>query len=298
MPFTLPGGIGYAKLYMNTPSAGAARSFSLNEFEGPLDLLLFLIKKNEVNIYDIPIAQITEQYMGYLCYAEELDLEEATEFYALAATLLYIKSRMLLPAELGLEDEDEDPREELVEKLIEYQKIKKLSELMEEKEREAEWVIERKKLQRTLPFMEEELWEKVEVWDLLKTFSRLVMTKLPGERIIDLYEEVSVNEKLTLLMEFLDEKGECGFNDLVVRKGSIMDIVCAFLAILEAVKLRMALIFQHRMFGDILIRRRPQEAAPARGASPPKETEPPTPDPEETQEGQVREREEAARGEL
>jgi segregation and condensation protein A len=244
---------------MNTFNAGPVRSFTLGEFEGPLDLLLFLIKKNEVNIYDIPIAQITEQYLGCLSYAAELDLEDMTEFYALAAALLYIKSRMLLPVELDPGDDEEDPRLELVEKLIEYQKIKKLSELMEEKEREAEWVIERKKLQRALPFVDEGLWERVEVWDLLRSFSSL-MVNLPGERIIDLYEEVSVNEKIALLTELLEGRGECSFTDLVVRNGSVMDIVCAFLAVLEAVKLRMVQIFQNRMFGDILIRPREPEA--------------------------------------
>jgi segregation and condensation protein A len=124
---------------------------------------------------------------------------------------------------------------------------------MEEKEREAEWIVERKKLQRPLPFEDEELWEKVDIWDLLKTFSAL-MANLPGERIIDLYEEVSVNEKISLLTELLEDHGECSFTDLVVRNGSVMDIVCAFLAVLEAVKIRMILIFQNRMFGDILIR--------------------------------------------
>jgi segregation and condensation protein A len=229
------------------------RNFKLNEFEGPLELLLFLIQKNEVNIYDIPIAQITEQYLEYLGYAEDLDLEEAIEFHAMAATLLYIKSRTLLPVEMEFEDEAQDPRQELVERLIEYQKFRKLSELMEEKEREAEWIVERKKLQRLLPFNDEELWEKVDIWDLLKTFSGL-MANLPGERIIDLYEEVSVNEKITLLTELLENHGECSFTDLVARNGSVMDKVCAFLAILEAVKIRMILIFQNRMFGDILIR--------------------------------------------
>jgi segregation and condensation protein A len=238
---------------MDTIHNGAAYNFRLNEFEGPLDLLLFLIKKNEINVYDIPVAQITEQYLQYLGAAPELDLEDVTEFHAMAATLLYIKSRMLLPAEISPDEEIEDPRQELVAKLIEYQKFKKLSELMEEKEREAEWVIERKKLQRPLPFAEDELWERVDIWDLLKTFSSL-MSHLSGERIIDLYEEVSVNEKITLLNEILENRGECNFTDLVVRKGSVMDIVCAFLAVLEAVKIRMVLIFQNRMFGDILIR--------------------------------------------
>jgi segregation and condensation protein A len=245
---------------MEAIQASVGRSFRVKEFEGPLDILLFLIKKNEVNIYDIPIAQITEQYLGYLSYATELDLEDLTEFHALAATLLYIKSRMLLPVEVDIEDDIEDPRQGLVDKLIEYQKFKKLSELMEEKEKEAEWVIERKKLQRPLPFTDEELWDKVDVWDLLKTFSNL-MDNLVDERIIDLYEEVTINEKMTLMTEMLENRGECYFTDLVVRNGSIMDIICAFLAVLEAVKFRTILIFQNRMFGDIVIRSRPASVA-------------------------------------
>lgn len=230
-----------------------SRSFKLKDFEGPLDLLLFLIKKNEINIYDIPVAQITEQYLAYVSGATALDLDDVTEFQAMAANLLYIKSRMLLPVELNLTDEREDPRQELVEKLIEYQKFKKLSELMEEKEREVEWVVDRKKVQRDLPFAIGELWSKADVWDLFKTFSSL-MTNISSERIIDLYEEVSINEKQTLIVELLESRGECRFSDLVVRKGSLMDIICAFLAILESVKIRMILITQDQMFGDITIR--------------------------------------------
>ncbi|MDR2184268.1 MAG: segregation/condensation protein A [Treponema sp.] len=244
---------------MDSTSSNAAYSFRLKEFEGPLDLLLFLIKKNEVNMYDIPVAQITEQYLEYISYVSAVDLEELTEFHSMAATLLYIKSRMLLPVEFAGDDDIEDPRIELVDKLIEYQRFKKLTELMEEKEREAEWVIERKKLQRPLPFVEDTLWEQADVWDLLKTFSGL-MANISGEQIIDLYEEVSINEKLTLMTELLETRGECSFTDLMVRNGSVMDIVCAFLALLEAVKMRMVTIFQNRMFGDILIRPRENAA--------------------------------------
>ena len=233
--------------------AGGGRSFKLSEFEGPLDLLLFMIRKNEINIYDIPIAQITEQYLEYLRSADSLDLEDLTEFHVMAATLLYIKSRTLLPVELDEDDDMTDPRQELVERLIEYQKYKKLSQLMEGKEKEAQWVIQRRGLQHTLPFSEDDLWEKVEIWDLMKTFSAL-MRNLPGESIIDLYEEVTVNEKLTLLSELLENRGECSFADLIIRSHSPMDIVCAFLALLEAVKIRMIMIFQNRMFGDILIK--------------------------------------------
>jgi len=262
----------------NPPAADAAqteaqsaalpgfRSFRLNEFEGPLDLLLFLIKKNEVNIYDIPIAQITEQYLDYIATVPSLNLDEVSEFHAMAATLLLIKSRMLLPIEISEENEDEDPRQELVERLIEYQRFKKLSNLMEEKEREAEWVIERKRLQRSLPFDDDGLWEKVDVWDLLKIFSSFT-SGLSKERIIDLYEEVTVNEKIALLYELLESRGECLLTDLIIRSGSILDFVCAFLAILEAVKQRMVVILQNRMFGDIIIKARGEAVNDGTGTS-------------------------------
>lgn len=228
--------------------------FKLGRFEGPLDLLLFLIKKNEINIYDIPIAEITEQYLEYLDYAVSTDLDNLTDFYALAADLLHIKSRLLLPVEVSFDDEEiEDPRQELVDKLIEYQKYKKLSELMEQKEEEAEWSIERKKIQRILPFEEEELWEKVDTWDLLKVFSNLV-SSFSAEKILDMHEDITINEKITLMNEFFENKGECFFTDLIVRKGNLLDVVCAFMAILEAVKFKTASIFQNRMFGDIKIK--------------------------------------------
>jgi segregation and condensation protein A len=237
----------------DTPE-GQGRLFRLKEFEGPLDLLLFLIKKNEVSVYDIPIASITEQYLAYLDQDETTDLDDLTEFYAMAATLLYIKSRMLLPVDVDLGDELEDPRRELIEKLIEYQKFKRLSELMERKEMEVEWTVERRKMQRPLPFAEEkQLWDEIDVWDLLRSFSSLV-TNLSSERIIDLYEEVTINEKTALILELLDAKGSFAFTDLVTRPRSTMDIVCAFLAILEAVKYRLVSIYQHRLFGDIEIR--------------------------------------------
>lgn len=230
------------------------RSFHLADFEGPLDLLLFLIKKNEVNIYDIPIASITEQFLASIAEAEGVDLDSLTEFYTLAATLLYIKSRMLLPVEFDLSDEIDDPRRDLVERLIEYQKFKKLSELMEQKELEVEWSIERKKMQRALPFADDELWDKIDVWDLLTSFSGL-MGGMSSERVIDMYEEVSINEKTALIHELLETRSSFAFLDLITRPGSTLDIICAFLALLEAVKYRVISIHQHRLFGDIQIRR-------------------------------------------
>ena len=229
------------------------RSFRLDDFEGPLDLLLYLIRKNEINIYDIPIASITEQFIYYLRNAENIDLDNITEFHVEATQLLVIKSRTLLPIEIDDDGEINDPRQGLVDRLIEYQKYKKLAELMEEKEKDAEWALERRKLQHNLPFGDEELWEKTDIWSLMKAFS-LLLRKLPGERIFDMYEEATVNEKITLLSELLENKGQCSLSDLIIHSGSIMDVVCAFLAILEAVKMRMICIFQNRMFGDIVIR--------------------------------------------
>jgi len=212
-----------------------------------------------VNIYDIPIAAITEQYLAYLRLATRADLDTMTEFYLMASTLLYIKSRMLLPIELDLDDEIEDPRTVLVEKLIEYQKFRKLSDLMAEREGEVEWIIERTQSQRILPFTDEGMWDQVSVWDLLQTFSSLLST-LSSERIIDLYEEVSVNEKITLVAELLEEKGEFLFSDLV-RTRTVLEIVCAFFAVLELVKAKQIVVFQNRLFGDIRIRGRVQEPA-------------------------------------
>ncbi len=243
---------------METAGETAAQ-FRLGSFEGPLDLLLFLIKKSEVNIYDIPISQITEQYLSYIEYAVAINLDNLTEFYLMASTLLYIKSRMLLPVEIDFNDEIEDPRQELVDRLIEYQKIKKFSELMARKEEEAEWSIERRKKQRILPFPEDEgLWEKIDVWDLLKTFTSII-SSFSSERIIDLYEEVSINEKISLIQELIETKGEFLFTDLITKKNSTMEIICSFLAILESVKLKRIVIFQNRLFGDIRIRGRDGE---------------------------------------
>jgi segregation and condensation protein A len=246
---------------MADTSASEKHHFHLGDFDGPLDLLLFLIKKSEINIYDIPIAAITEQYLGFLGFATRVDLDTMTEFYLMASTLLYIKSKMLLPVELSMEDEIEDPRRELVEKLIEYQKFKKLSDLMAEKEGEVEWIVERTQSQRILPFVDDGIWDQVSVWDLLQTFSSLI-SSLSSERIIDLYEEVSVNEKITLITELLESRQEFLFTD-IVRRRSILEVVCAFFAVLEMVKGRRILVYQNRLFGDIRIRARPE--APAAG---------------------------------
>jgi segregation and condensation protein A len=237
------------------------RTFHLKDFEGPLDLLLFLIRKNDMNIYDIHIASITEQYLQCLRDEAAVSLDDLSEFYNLAATLLYLKSRMLLPDTTEDEDDLDDPRASLIDKLIEYQRYKRLSELMEEREMEVEWTVERTQMQRTLPFQDKEdavIWTDIDIWDLLRTFSTLVKN-FDSERIIDLYEEVSINEKIALVYELLDKNEHFSFLELITRPRSALDLACAFLAVLEAVKDKQIRIRQHRLFGDIQIFRYSEE---------------------------------------
>ena len=232
-----------------------SHKFKLGEFEGPLDLLLFLIRKSEINIYDIPISEIVEQYLAFLEYATKKNLDNLSEFYTMAATLLYIKSRMLLPVEVDIDEEFEDPRAELVERLIEYQKFKKLSEIMSDKEKESEWIIERTSNQRNLPFVnDDELWEEIDIWDLLQTFSSII-SNLSNEQILDIYEEVTLNEKITLMTEMLEKNQEILFTELIKNNTSVMEFVCSFLAILDSVKNKIISVYQNRMFGDIRIRK-------------------------------------------
>ncbi len=224
-------------------------------FEGPLDLLLFLIRKNEINIYDIPIGEITEQYLAHMGYAVRVDLDNITDFYVMAATLLYMKSRMLLPVQDSDDEDFEDPRKELVERLIEYQRFRKLTELMEERQEEARLDILRPLKQRNLPFPDtEDAWQDLDAWALFEHFAA-VMANLGAERLIELYEEVSINEKVALIEEYLEERDEFDFGELIKRQDSILELVCAFLALLEMTNTRRVSIRQNRLFGDIRIRR-------------------------------------------
>ncbi len=242
------------------------RKFTAGQFEGPLDLLWSLIRENKINIYDIPIAEITDQFLDYLDYAVEINLQDLSEFYSWAAKLVYIKSKMLLPVEVNYDDEEsiEDPRDELVQQLIEYQRFKKLSNLMEEQEEASEWSFDRKKIERFLPFENDESqWEKVDTWALLQDMQKMFvnLTNVNNEeKILNTKDEVSPGEKIALMKDLLEKKGECMFTDLITRKGNKLDVICAFMAILEAVKIKLAEIYQNKMFGDIKICRKKQAA--------------------------------------
>lgn len=236
------------------------RRFSAGAFDGPLDLLWKLIRDNEVDVHDIPICSITEQFLEYLDCASSVDLGDLSDFYRMASKLVHIKSQILLPVPPVLENEFEfeDPRADLVESLIEYQRFKQLSSLIEEHEDESEWKFERRRIRRRVPDPEtdEDVWRKIDTNALLEQMRKIyrgLMSSISISKILDMNEEISVNEKLTLMEEIFERRGECLFSELVVRKENLLDLVCAFMAVLEAVKFKMATIYQNRAFGEIKI---------------------------------------------
>ena len=241
---------------------GARVSFRLDDFEGPLDLLLQLIQRAEVNIYDIPIAAITDQYLHYLAAAAAdggepapRRLEELTRFQVMAATLLHVKSRMLLPLPDASEEPYEDPRRELVERLLEYQRFKRLCEALAERQRQAHWIITRSEA-RLLPdsMVNREPDEaRLSPDDLLAAFKEIAAA-LGGERLTSLYEEFTVKEKIALVHERLALSAAFSFLDLV-RGGTAGEIICAFWAILELAKTQAVAVIQRRPFAAITVRR-------------------------------------------
>lgn len=238
-----------------------AISIKLDIFEGPLDLLLHLIKKAEVDIYDIPISDITEQYIAYLKQMEELDLELASEFLVMAATLLEIKSRMLLPRKKS-EDEiaaDEDPRKELVEKLVEYKKYKEFAETLKVIEGGNKVFFKEPEIIDDLEENEEVFFKNITLENLMTAFKKVVdnyesrfnkRAEIPEN--ID-YDEYRIEDKIEFIKETVREKRSVYFSSIFENANSKMEIVVTFLALLELIKLRMILAVQYENFGDILL---------------------------------------------
>lgn len=226
----------------------------LEIFEGPLDLLLHLIKKNEVNVADIPIATITEQYLSTLELMQSLNLDVAGEFLVMAATLIHIKSRMLLPpGEEDNEDEEEgnDPREELIRQLLEYQRYKEAAEDLERRE-----ILRRDVFARSPEAPEESetvAFEEVSLFDLLSALRR-VLERLPKEAVHEVtLERISVRDRMKLLLDQLHQKGRVVFQSLFENATSRLEVVVTFLAMLELVRLRAIRVGQEERAGPIVI---------------------------------------------
>lgn len=226
----------------------------LQKFEGPLDLLLYLIRKAKIDIYDIPICEITEQYLNYLGLMKKFDIEVASEFILMTATLIYIKSKMLLPTEAEMDEEfTEDPRKELVEQLLEYQKFRMTALKLEEKEIFQEDLFFRKPAQMMIDFKDEENWVEVTVFDLINAFSRIVEFADYSQFIQLIPEEITVNMKIEEIMKRIEINYKFYFTDLFLPSPPKYEIVVTFLAILELVKSKIIKIQQHQLFGDIRI---------------------------------------------
>lgn len=225
----------------------------LDIFEGPLDLLLHLIKKNEVNITDIPIATITEQYLAALELMESLSLDVAGEFLVMAATLIHIKSRMLLPAGDDEPDEDQgiDPRDELVRRLLEYQRYKEAAGELEQRE-----MLTRDVFIRSATPSEEvgpRGFREVSIFELLAALKR-VIDRLPKDSVHEVtLEKITVREKMTLLLDKLRTQGSVLFEALFSEVKTRMEVVVTFLAMLELVKVRAIRIYQDELAGPIMI---------------------------------------------
>ena len=231
-------------------------SVKLDMFEGPLDLLLHLIKKHQINIYDIPIALITRQYLETLEIMKTLNLSIAGDFLVMAATLIHIKSKTLLPPDENInEAEEEDPREELVSKLLEYKKFKEASIRLEE--RESTWVdiYRRRGPEESEPVNEEFCFTDLNLFDLVDALQK-VIARLPEKDIFEVTQEVlSVTEKIHYLLEFFENRESAAFSELFEKDSTRGMIVVTFLALLEICRLRLVQIQQVEEFGVIRIRK-------------------------------------------
>jgi len=230
----------------------------LSVYDGPLDLLLDLIKKNEMDIYDIQISEITSQYLRHLEQMEALDLEIAGEFLVLAATLIYIKSKMLLPVETE-EEEDEggDPRTELVQKLLEYQAFKEAARELGLLESERGKIFTRQISDYYLADLDPEDAGidtfSANLYDLLSAF-QTVLSRAGREEMHEVYEEIiSIEEKMAQIQALLIENRKVLFSRLFGLKWTRNELIATFLAILEIVRTRFARVQQDQQFGEIVI---------------------------------------------
>jgi len=208
----------------------------LIQFEGPLDLLLHLIRRDKINIYDIPISHITREYLAYIEIMQELELEVAGEFFVMAATLMRIKSQMLLPRHEGLEEEEADPREELVKNLLEYRKFKEAAQHLAGKEEDRRKVFPRTTAAPPAEEPEEDGFE-VSLFDLLEALQG-VLKNIKQQSIYRIVpDSVTVEEKIETIRSVLDRHSEILFTELFIGGFAKIEIVVTLLAVLEMIRL-------------------------------------------------------------
>jgi len=217
-------------------------------FEGPMDLLVHLIKKNEVNIYDIPIALITDQYLEYLEWIKAMNVDVAGNFILMAATLAQIKSKMLLPFHDGEEDDD-DPRMEIIRPLNEYLQMKKAAEQLLQRDLLGQDTFIRSVSEKDMPAEPDDAYIQVGLFELIDAF-RQILADLDADQQVDFTaDRISIKDCIAQIIEKLEKRGPVTFDELFSRPIRKSDVVVTFLAILEMVKLNLLRIAQHTQSG-------------------------------------------------
>lgn len=231
----------------------------LEVFEGPLDLLLYLIKRDEVDIYDISIERITKQYLGYMEAFQVLNIELAGEFIVMAANLLYIKSRTLLPKDQQMAEEDaeeDDPRWELIRQLIEYKKFKEVAEKLRSREAMQEQLFPRFPVLPEVAVQETLLVEEVGIFDLINAFQKILkrLEKNKPEDLRQIFEEnYTVGDKIDFLLRITAGGISMRFEECFAESSSRTEIVVTFLAMLELIRLKQLRVRQENHFAQIWI---------------------------------------------
>jgi len=218
-------------------------------FEGPMDLLIHLIKKNEVNIYDIPIALITKQYLEYLDWMKAMNIDFAGDFLVMASTMTQIKSRMLLP--IHSPEEEEDPRMELTRPLLEYLQIKDAAEELARRDLLGESTFIRPSSKEEYPITLDDHVVKVGLFELIDAFKSILENLSDDQQVDFTPDRISVTDKISELVDILEDKGSITFTELFSPKPDKKEIIITFLAILEMVKLHLVRIAQHVQTGII-----------------------------------------------
>ena len=223
-----------------------------NVFEGPMDLLVHLIKKAEVDIYDIPIARITEQYLSYLEWMKQMNIDFAGDFVLMASTLTHIKSKMLLPAQEGEEEED-DPRLEITRPLLEYLRIKSAAEQLAERNLLGDKTFIRKPDSHLFDDVKDDQIIRIGLFELIDAFQSILDKVAPSHRVDLTRDRISVQERISQLTTLLEENESMTFDELFTDCRKRPDIIVTFLAILEMAKLSLIHIAQHVPTGIIRI---------------------------------------------
>ncbi len=239
----------------------------LEVFEGPLDLLLYLIKRDELNIYDIPIAKITDQYLQYLDMMQLLDLDTVGDFLVMAATLMQIKSKMLLPPDpVEVEQEQEDPRDELVRRLLEYKKFKEAAETLHKKALVRQDFFSRNIDEEKVKELKDdatEVYFEANLFDLISAFSN-ALKNIPKDVFYEVMkEEYTVEQKIHDILHIFLDKTKILLNELFGKARSKDEVIVTFMAILELIRLREVVAMQQGAFGEIEVMRNRENLEPS-----------------------------------